>query len=69
VTDYAGIGAELDNVQSFRDYKIYRNALNRIEKSSKKVLIIYGASHAHILKELFGLDQRYKVVEVSDFIR
>ena len=65
----AGVGAELNNIESLRDYKIYRNALNRIEKKTKRVLIIYGGAHAQILKELFDLDPRYKVLEVSKFVK
>ena len=65
----AGIGAELSSITSFRDYKVYRNALSRIEKNTKRVLIIYGSAHAQILKELFDLDPRYKVVEVAKFIK
>ncbi len=65
----SGVGAELNSVESFRDYKVYRNALNRIDKNTKRVLIIYGSAHVHILKELFGLDPRYKVLEVSQFIK
>ncbi len=64
----AGVGAELNSNKSFRDFKIYRNALNRIEKGTKRVLIIYGQGHAHIIKEQFGLDPRYKVVEISKYL-
>lgn len=67
--NYSGVGAELSSVYSFRDYKVFRNALNRIDKSTKRVLIIYGSAHVHILKELFGLDPRYKVLEVSQFVK
>ncbi len=67
--NYSGVGAELSSIYSFRDYKVFRNALTRIDKNTKRVLIIYGSSHVHILKELFGLDPRYKVLEVSQFIK
>jgi hypothetical protein len=65
----SGVGAELNSVESFRDYKIYRNALNRIDPKTKRVLIIYGSAHAHIMKEHFSLDPRFKVLEVSQFIK
>lgn len=69
VINYSGVGAELNSVESFRDYKVYSNALTRINKSTKRVLIIYGSAHVHILKELFGLDPRYKVLGVSQFVK
>jgi Family of unknown function (DUF5694) len=65
----SGVGAELNSFESFRDFKIFRIALNRIEKDSKRVLIIYGSGHAHILREQFELDSRYKVVELSQYLK
>ena len=67
--NYSGVGAELSSIYSFRDYKVFRNALNKIDANTKRVLIVYGSAHVHVLKELFGLDPRYKVLEVSQFIK
>jgi hypothetical protein len=69
VINTAGVGAELNGLTGFRDFKIYRNALSRLDKKTQRVLIIYGVSHAHIQRELFGLDPRFKVVNVAQFIK
>jgi hypothetical protein len=65
----SGVGAELNSVESFRDFKIYRNALTRIDKKTKRVLIIYGSGHVHVLKDHFSMDPRFKILEVSQFLK
>lgn len=65
----AEVGAELSSVESFRDLKIFRNALNRIDQNTKRILIVYGVSHAHILREYFNLDPRFEVVNVDTVIK
>ena len=69
VGDLGTIGAEVNSIESFRDLKIYRNALSTIRKETNKVLIIYGAAHVHIMAETFRLDDRFNVINVKDLIK
>ncbi|WP_144035987.1 DUF5694 domain-containing protein [Spirosoma fluviale] len=69
LSDVAGIGAEMNNADIFRDFRIYRNALNKLREQTKRVLIIYGAAHAHILSDLFSMDERFKVIEAGTVIK
>jgi hypothetical protein len=67
--NHQGLGAELSSILTFRDYKIFRNALNTITPNTERVLIIYGAAHIQILKDLFSLDKRYRVIDVKEVIK
>lgn len=63
------LGAELSSILTFRDYKIFRNALNTIRPDTERILVIYGAAHIQILKDLFSLDKRYKIINVKKIMK
>lgn len=67
--NHQDLGAELSNILTFRDYKIFRNALNTITPNTERILVIYGAAHIQILKDLFSLDKRYSVTDVKKIIK
>ena len=67
--DPKGIGAELTNIQVFRNMKIFQNILNSIDKDTKRIFIVYGASHAQPLRDLFELNPMFEIVEVDKYIK
>jgi Family of unknown function (DUF5694) len=67
--DPKGIGAEITNIQQFRNMKIYQNIVNRLNPNARRILIIYGASHNEPLRNLFEFNPGFTMVEVKDYIR
>lgn len=63
------LGAEKTEIGSFRDYKTFRCALNAIKPETKRILIIYGAGHTQILRQLFQFSDQFKLREINEFIR
>ncbi|WP_316803162.1 DUF5694 domain-containing protein [Pedobacter nototheniae] len=63
------LGAEKTEIGSFRDYKTFRYALNIIKPETQRVLIIYGAAHTQILRQLFQFSDQFKLREINEFIR
>ncbi len=62
------IGAELSSIGVHRDYKVFRNALTKVKEGSDRILIIYGAGHSFMLRQLFDLHPGYKIVEPSNYL-
>lgn len=62
-------GAERTEIGSFRDYKTFRSSLNTIKPETKRVLIIYGAGHTHMLRQLFQFSGQFKLREIDEFLR
>ena len=67
--DPKGIGAEMTNIQVFRNMKIFQNILNSIDKNTKRIFIVYGAAHAQPLRDLFELNPMFEIVEVDKYIK
>jgi hypothetical protein len=65
----AKLGAEKTEIGSFRDYKTFRCALNTIKPETKRILIIYGAGHTYLLRQLFQFSGQFKLREINEFIR
>lgn len=63
------LGAERTEIGSFRDYKTFRSALNTIKPETKRILIIYGAGHTHMLRQLFQFSGQFKLREIDEFLR
>jgi len=63
------LGAERTEIGSFRDYKTFRSALNTIKPETKRILIIYGAGHTHMLRQLFQFSGHFKLREIDEFLR
>lgn len=63
------LGAEKTVIGSFRDYKTFRCALNTIKPETKRILIIYGAGHTQVLRQLFQFSGQFKLREINEFIR
>lgn len=62
-------GAERTDIGTFRDYKTFRNALNIIKPETQRILIIYGAGHIQLLRQLFQYSGVYKIREISEFLK
>ncbi|RDV11965.1 hypothetical protein DXT99_23370 [Pontibacter diazotrophicus] len=62
------IGAELSSIAVHRDYKVFRNALTKTNDDSGKILILYGAGHSFMLRQLFDLHPGFKLIEPSVYI-
>ncbi|MDT3403333.1 DUF5694 domain-containing protein [Mucilaginibacter terrae] len=62
------IGAELVGEWYKRNVKIYANILQNITPADKRVLVIFGAGHMHILKQLFKDNPDFEVVEVNKYL-
>lgn len=62
-------GAEKTDIGTLRDYKTFRNALNIIKPQTQRVLIIYGAGHIQIMRQLFQYSGTYKIREISEFLK
>lgn len=62
-------GAEKTEIGSFRDYKTFRSALNTIKPENKRILIIYGAGHTYMLRQLFQFSGQFKIREINEFLR
>lgn len=62
-------GAERTEIGSFRDYKTLRGALNTIKPDTKRILIIYGAGHTYMLRQLFMFSGQFKLREIDEFLR
>lgn len=63
------LGAEKTEIGSFRDYKTFRIALNTIKSENKRILIIYGAGHTYMLRQLFQFSGQFKIREINEFLR
>ncbi|WP_143960182.1 DUF5694 domain-containing protein [Litoribacter populi] len=62
------IGAELSSIAVKRDYKIFRNALTKVDDDTEKILIIYGAGHSFMLRQLYDLHPGYNIIEPSEYL-
>ena len=67
--DPKGIGAELTNIQMLRNMKIFQNIVNRIDKNTKRILIVYGAAHNEPLRDFFEMNPRYEIVELKEYLK
>ncbi len=67
--DPKGIGAEMTNIQVLRNLKIFQNIINRVEKNTKRILIIYGAAHNEPLRNLFEMNPRYEMIELDKYLK
>ncbi|MFT7435104.1 MAG: hypothetical protein ACI8UX_000896 [Psychromonas sp.] len=48
-----GIGSELTSLEYFRNLKIVQNLYTHLNNSDERILVIFGAAHAQILKDIF----------------
>jgi hypothetical protein len=67
--DPKGIGAELTNIQMLRNMKIFQNIVNRIDKNTKQILIVYGAAHNEPLRDFFEMNPKYEIVELNEYLK
>lgn len=64
-----GIGAELSTLEYYRNLKIVQNLYSKLEATDDRILIIYGAAHAHILKDMMQSHPVFHIVDVKSVLR
>lgn len=64
-----GVGAELSTLEYYRNLKIVQNLYSKLEASDDRILIIYGAAHAQILKDMLKSHPVFNIVQVKDVLR
>jgi Family of unknown function (DUF5694) len=67
--DPRGIGAELTNIQQLRNMKIFQNIINKVDKDTRRIIVIYGASHAEPLRDFFEMNPRFEIVELDKYLK
>ncbi len=66
--DQKYVGAELVAEWYKRNIKIYSKIMENTTKEDKRIFVMFGAGHIHIIKQLFEDNPSFKVVEVNDFL-
>ena len=51
-----------------RNLRIFRN-IQRIPKSVKRILVIFGSGHMNLLNYLFECSPEYKLLNINDFLQ
>jgi Family of unknown function (DUF5694) len=67
--DPKGMGVDVTNIQQFRNMKIFQNILHQVDANTKRIIVIYGASHNQPLRNLFEMNPRFKVLDLSRFVK
>ncbi|MFD2323982.1 DUF5694 domain-containing protein [Mucilaginibacter galii] len=52
-----------------RNVRIYSNVQRIVDSKNDRILIIYGATHMYILKQLFEASPEFKVKDVMDYLK
>ena len=63
------VGADLVGEWYKRNVRIYSNVVRRVEKSDKKVFLLFGQGHIYYLKQLFAANPAFEVVEFKDIVK
>jgi hypothetical protein len=67
---YDYTGADFEAGRWFdRNLRIYRNVQRSIKKSSKRILVIYGAGHLNILNYLFECSPEFDLVSSEPYLQ
>lgn len=59
------LGADLTGYWYRRNTRIFSNIKRLVEDKNDRILVIYGASHAWVLEELFEASPEFQVVDVE----
>ncbi|MEM6799779.1 MAG: DUF5694 domain-containing protein [Bacteroidota bacterium] len=62
-------GAELVSEWYKRNIKIHSNLTRIIDQKEERILVIFGAGHAPILREMVSYDPDYELVEYIDYVK
>ncbi|SOE22728.1 hypothetical protein SAMN06298216_3137 [Spirosomataceae bacterium TFI 002] len=64
-----GVGTDLTSLEYYRNLQIVQNIYKNLKPSDKNLLIIVGAAHAQILKDMLKSHPVFEVVEVEAFLK
>lgn len=67
--DENGVGTDLTSLEYYRNLQIVQNIYKNLKPSDKKLLIIIGAAHAQILKDMLKSHPVFDVVEVQTYLK
>jgi len=62
------IGAELVGEWYKRNIKIYANILKNVAPTDKRIMVLFGSGHIHILKQLFKDNLDFEVIEANIYL-
>ncbi|WP_342646455.1 DUF5694 domain-containing protein [Mucilaginibacter sp. CSA2-8R] len=62
------IGAELVGEWYKRNVKIYANILKNVTPDDRRLLVVFGSGHIHILKQLFKDNSDFEVIEANTYL-
>jgi hypothetical protein len=62
------IGAELVGEWYKRNIKIYANILKNVTPDDRRLLVLFGSGHIHILKQLFKDNPDFEVIEANTYL-
>lgn len=62
------IGAELVGEWYKRNVKIYANILKNVTPDDRRLLVVFGSGHIHILKQLFKDNPDFEVIEANTYL-
>ncbi|KPM46926.1 hypothetical protein AFM12_16975 [Jiulongibacter sediminis] len=65
----AGIGAEITSREYYRNLKIIQNLISHLRSTDKRILIVYGAAHAKIFKNILESHPVFEVVDIEKILR
>ncbi|MGR3812315.1 DUF5694 domain-containing protein [Jiulongibacter sp. NS-SX5] len=63
------IGAEITTREYYRNFKIIQNLISHLRSTDHKILIIYGAGHAKIFRDILESHPVFEIVEVEKILR
>jgi hypothetical protein len=63
------VGAELVGEWYKRNIKIYANILKSVTPTDKRIMVLFGSGHIHILKQLFKDNPDFEVVEANTYLK
>lgn len=65
----AGLGAEFTTRDYYRNLKIIQNMYSKLKNTDKRILIIYGAAHAKIFRDILESHPVFEIVDISKILK
>jgi hypothetical protein len=63
------VGVDLTSLEYYRNLQIVQNIYRNLRPTDKRLLIVIGAAHAQILKDMLKSHPVFELVEVQEYLK